>query len=252
MPGGEFIVRQLLVSLHALQKIDADALEFERSATAISARISGAEAELEPLRSELGAANTEVATLRREQQELENHLGDEDQKHRKWKSRLNEIKSPREYQALSRELEQGERLVREGLERSEAISAQIAEKQKLIDAKAATLQQRESDLAVRVRDLRQNHVQLLQQAQAARAGRDEAKAKVPERTLKKYDQLRANRNGVAVALIVDGICSACNLRLRPQHVIEIRRYESLEQCSSCQRFLVPDELVKPADGAQAG
>jgi predicted nucleic acid-binding Zn-ribbon protein len=251
MPGGVFTVRQLLISLHALQKIDADALEYDRAAQVVLSKVAAVEAELEPLRTELGAANTELATLRREQAELESHLGDEDQKHRKWKSRLNEIKSPREYQALSRELEQGERQVRDGLERIEAIGAQIEEKQKAVDARAAQLQAREADVSGQVRELRQSHVNLLQQAQAARAGRDEAKGKIPERVLKKYDQLRANRNGTAVALIVDGTCSGCNVRLRPQHVIEIRRYESLEQCSSCQRLLVPDELVRPRDDAQA-
>ncbi len=238
-------MRELLRALYDLQKIDSDALEFERSAAGVLKKIEELEFDLEKIRAELGASNSEVSGLRREQQDLEGHLSEEGQKHRKWKQRLNEIRSPREYQALSRELEQGERQVRDGEEKVLALLQQIEDKQKQVDEKTAVLKEREAEVGGKVRELRQGHVKLLHDAQLARSGRDAVKAKVPDKVLKRYDQLRGHRNGMAVALIVDGACMGCNVRLRPQHLIEILRLESMEQCSLCQRILVPDVLVKP-------
>lgn len=237
-------MRELLKALYELQKIDSDALEIERSAENTLRKVRELDVGLEVYRVELGQLNAEVDGLTREHQEIESHAKEESDKHRKWKSRLNEIRSPREYQALSRELEQGERQVRDADEKLLALMVQIEEKSKVIADKKDDLASKESEVSAKVRELREAHAKLLADAEAIRTGREVVKKKIPERVLKKYDQLRAHKNGLAVALIVDGACIGCNVRLRPQHYIEILRFESMEQCPMCQRLLVPDVLVK--------
>jgi hypothetical protein len=69
-------------------------------------------------------------------------------------------------------------------------------------------------------------------------------ADIPAPLLTRYEQLRSNRRGVAVAAMVGETCSACFVRLRPHVVQQIRRNDEIVQCESCQRILYFDP---PAD-----
>jgi hypothetical protein len=55
--------------------------------------------------------------------------------------------------------------------------------------------------------------------------------------LARYEQLRKQRRGVAVAAMTGETCSACFVRLRPHIVQQIRRNDGIVQCESCQRIL---------------
>ena len=108
-------MREEFKALHELQQLDSQVLEIEQSAAQIPKKIGAIEEEVDVLRSRVGLANTELQSLKKEVGDLEGTVGEESAKHQHWKRRLNDIKNSREYQALSREIEQGERHVR-GLE----------------------------------------------------------------------------------------------------------------------------------------
>lgn len=240
-------MRDTLKALFELQKIDTSALELERGADAIPRKITELEGSLESQRQELGVLNSEVDALKVEQQEIEARNAEESQKHRKWKSRLNEIKSPREYQALSRELELGERQIRESDERLIELMQEVENRQQVIDARAEALRGEERKVQDKVRELRQAQQKLEQDAEERRVGRDEVSAKLNKRILQRYETLRKKKGGIAVSLLREGTCTGCNMRMRPQHVVEILRFNTLEQCPNCQRILVHEALLHSDD-----
>ncbi len=237
-------MRDTLTALYNLQKIDSDVLEQQRSAEAIPNKITELEGTLEADRAELGELNSEVDTLKAEQQEVEARNAEESHKHRKWKSRLNDIKSPREYQALSRELELGERQVREGDERLMELMQEIEDKEKHIAAKAELLKGEEQKISVKVRELRSAQAKLEKEAQARSAGREELVKKLNPRMLKRYDQIRKKKQGLAVVMLKDSTCLGCNMRARPQQVVEILRFDRIDDCPNCRRILVHEDLIK--------
>jgi uncharacterized protein len=237
-------VRDILLALVQLQKVDSGALEFERGAQAIPKKIAELEQEPEGLRSELGLIHAEAETLRQEQQTLDGHVSEEGAKIQKWKRRLNDIKGPREYQALSREIELGERQTKEHEERIMEIMGELEAKQKVIAGKEALLREKEADVGSRIAELRSAQAKLNADAQKAKTGREALVAKIPENVMKKYEQVRARRNGIAVAVTEKGNCSGCNVSLRAQLVVELLKYNGLETCSSCNRILVHEDLVK--------
>jgi predicted nucleic acid-binding Zn-ribbon protein len=245
-------VREILLRLHELQAIDSRVLEIERSAGVLPEKIRELEGELETMRSELGVLNAEVDTKRGEQREIEGQISEESGKHKKWKRRLNEIKTPREYQALSREVELGERQVRDFEESVLTIMSELEAKQKVIDEKEARLKEREAEVATKVRELRIRQAELSRDAAKIAAGRVEIIKALPENVVKKYEQIRERRNGIGVALVVDGACSGCNVQQRPQQLVELRKYTGLSTCSTCQRILIPEELVKNEKKEAAG
>jgi predicted nucleic acid-binding Zn-ribbon protein len=52
-----------------------------------------------------------------------------------------------------------------------------------------------------------------------------------------YERIRKGRAGVAIAEVVQGRCSKCNMQLRPQFLQELKRQDTVMVCESCKRML---------------
>jgi predicted nucleic acid-binding Zn-ribbon protein len=243
-------VRDTLLALYQLQQIDTKAFEIERSAQALPKKIQELEAELDVERVQLGVLRNELESKKTEQLTMDVTIKDEGAKAQKWKRRLNEIKTPREYQALSREVEGTERQIRDLEERGVGILQEIETKTAALGDREAVFRQKESEMLAKVRELRDRVALLNKEALEAKAGRPLAAAKLPQKTLALYDKVREKRQGLAVAVVKEGKCLGCNVALRPQLYVTVRKLESLEQCPSCSRLLVLDAVVFGAEGGE--
>ncbi|MEP6945098.1 MAG: C4-type zinc ribbon domain-containing protein, partial [Acidobacteriota bacterium] len=68
--------------------------------------------------------------------------------------------------------------------------------------------------------------------------RGEAFSTVPARLASIYDRLaQRSRDGIAVAEVVNGSCSACFISLRPQILLEVRQANTIITCESCTRIM---------------
>ncbi len=237
-------MRDTLLALYELQKIDKASYALTHQAEEIPQKIHELEQSLEGFRSELGVLSTEIEVLRGEQREIEAKNAEEGDKHRKWKSRLNDIKSPREYQALSREVELGERQIRDSEERIIDLMTNIEDKQAIIDTKNKTLRGGEKEVRSKIKALRDRQAELSVEAEAASQGREVLLKKINSRIIKRYDNVRAKRSGTAVVLTDKGACSGCNMAVRPQQLVEMQRFTTIEQCSVCHRIMVHESLLK--------
>lgn len=53
-----------------------------------------------------------------------------------------------------------------------------------------------------------------------------------------YDRLaQRSRDGIAVAEVINGSCSACNMSLRPQMSVEVKKGDQIVTCENCSRIL---------------
>ena len=52
-----------------------------------------------------------------------------------------------------------------------------------------------------------------------------------------YDRIAAVRGGIAIAEGVEGRCTACNVRLRPQIWVQVRNAGQVQQCDACKRIV---------------
>ena len=61
---------------------------------------------------------------------------------------------------------------------------------------------------------------------------------VPKGVQRRYDQIKARREGVAIVeVLTDGCCGGCHVQLRAQQFNILLRMESLEACPRCNRFM---------------
>ena len=78
--------------------------------------------------------------------------------------------------------------------------------------------------------------------------RQTAFATLPARLASIYDRLaQRSRDGVAVAEVVGGACSACYMHLRPQVQLNVKKGDEIVVCENCSRI-----MYMPKRGAEAG
>lgn len=73
---------------------------------------------------------------------------------------------------------------------------------------------------------------------------------LPKQLASVYNRLaQRSRDGIAVAEVVKGACSACFMALRPQMQVNVRKGDEIITCESCSRILyIPSEKTAGQDG----
>lgn len=68
--------------------------------------------------------------------------------------------------------------------------------------------------------------------------RHEVFTTLPAQLAAVYNRLtQRSRDGIAVAEVVNGSCSSCHMKLRPQRHVEVRRGTEIITCENCTRIL---------------
>jgi predicted nucleic acid-binding Zn-ribbon protein len=84
------------------------------------------------------------------------------------------------------------------------------------------------------------------------AKRDGIFKTLPDRLASVYNRLvQRSRDGIAVAEVVNGSCSACFMGLRPQVNLEIKRGDQIITCESCTRILYVPRVAPLSEEATA-
>jgi len=84
------------------------------------------------------------------------------------------------------------------------------------------------------------------------AKRDGIFKTLPDRLASVYNRLvQRSRDGIAVAEVVNGSCSACFMGLRPQVNLEIKRGDQIITCESCTRILYVPRVALLSEEATA-
>jgi len=232
-------LRNNLKSLYELQEIDLriDGLDTEKGQLLNEAQ--ALEAKLAEAREKIAAKREEAQALEAEKEALEANLAAA-----RSEANLKEIKTQKEYQAVSKEISTAKKLIAE-------IEDQILQKINAIEEISGDVAKREADLAELEGNVTsqqgevQQKVQNLESGIAKDAAVREATVKgLPASVMKRYSKLRDQRRGVAVVEAKEGNCMGCNMHLPPQLYNTLFRCDDVITCPHCQRILVMRQEVQ--------
>ena len=97
-----------------------------------------------------------------------------------------------------------------------------------------------------IQELKQQAESFAQEMAQELKRRQEKGKGIPSEILSRYNMLLGKRRGIAVARVIDGVCQACFMNLRPQLYIELQRQDSFILCPNCSRILFYDNGVPKA------
>jgi predicted nucleic acid-binding Zn-ribbon protein len=224
--------------LEQIQEIDYLIDNLKTARNGLTEEMGGMEQALIDARQELAGLEGRVAQLEQEKETLESSQTVEQENIRRSETNMKELKPNKEYQAVGREIAAARKQAAE-------IEEQMLQKIGLIDGLnaeiascKATLEELEQNTSQR-RDEKQAEIDKVQHPIDADTLRREAITKeLPASLIKRYDALRQQRRGQAVAIARDGYCLGCNMNLPPQLYNSLFRGDELISCPHCQRVFI--------------
>lgn len=236
-----------LERLIALQSLDDATARAKQTIADMPSEVAALDARLVDKEQQLAAARQRLDDCQKARRELEKQLAAVQTRLSRYKEQLMEVKTNKEYQAMQHEIATAEREVRttedrilDRMEEGEEITKDV----KRVEAEVASERATATTERKRLDELRAT---LESQIERAGGERADLVAGISAEAMAIFDTVARLRKGVVVVEARDGHCMVCNVRLRPQRFLEVRRNDSLIQCESCQRILY---YVQPPGGDQ--
>jgi predicted nucleic acid-binding Zn-ribbon protein len=226
-----------LKRLIELQKTDLRIAELTAQLDIFPRKLKEVEARVEQARKTLDTARERITQVHKERKKLELDVDSMREKVAKYKEQMLAVKTNDAYRALQHEIQTAEEEIRKvedrvlvKMEETETLEHEIKEDERLF---------RETETAAKG-----EHAQIEAQRDAAReeltrheAVRQELTAQVDGDLLSRYHRIARLRGGVALAEARNELCTACNVRLRPQVFSEVKTSEQVLTCDNCNRIL---------------
>lgn len=239
-----------LVALAKIADIDAEALRADTELRDIPQRMGSLQSDVKKLGELLAAEKQELLDADKLLSAQEEEINNSSQALARSKAKGARVRNTREADAVERELETIRRLMKDRETERDTLREAIGKRRGSVDKHTREFSELEKFAA----DEQAKADARLAELNAARerilAGRSELVSKVPADVLRRYEMIRAKRQGMGMAAIKDGNCSGCFVALAPQQVIAIQRCEEFAQCPRCLRILYsPEAIAKYTDGA---
>jgi len=233
-------LREQIERLVVLQAIDLRVQEMEREKSEIPQSIASLEEELRKEEDKLLGEKAEVEKLGKERRQKEKDLEEETEKVKKAESKVFEIKTNKEYQAVLKEIESAKKLNRQREEEILEILEKLEQGQKRITAAEKDLEGKRGEMQGRISELKRKEASFEEEMAGEVRQKKEKEKEISPQLLSKYRMLAGKRQGIAVARVAQGTCQACHMNLRPQLYNELQKQDTLILCPNCSRILFWD------------
>lgn len=236
-----------LEQLIALQKAETKIRTLEAEIQAIPQRRADIEKEFEQRAFEIRELETKRDQARHERAALEKEIAETQANAERAEKNLMSARNETQYTAAMHERESARK-------RISTLETQVLEKMEIIDQTEATLKERAPEMEKLRADMEEKlaafEVQIKNQTaelEQTKTEREEIYNSMPKALSTTFNRIASRiRDGIAVAEVKNGACSACFMALRPQMFAEIRRGDEIITCEDCNRIL----YYVPADTAQ--
>jgi predicted nucleic acid-binding Zn-ribbon protein len=241
-------VKAELEKLIDLQKTDTNIRRLKKSIETAEERRAGIEQEFEQHAFSIREIQGRRDRLQTERADLEKQIEENKTYLERANRNLKHAQNQKEYETAMRE--------------TDALQKQIAQFETQIVEKMSGVEEVEKELEGRAEEIntldakRDEALSTFDtQIEADRkeldgelARRNEVFVTLPAQLASVYNRLaQRSRDGIAVAEVVNGSCSACFMSLRPQMQVEVKRGDQIITCESCTRILyVPTAESKAA------
>lgn len=231
-------MKNRLEMLEQLQELDTRIDLLKSNQAVLHGEINAMDEALEAVRAEIAVLDERIAQQEQEKGGLDAALTAEQENIRRSEANMKEIKTNKEFQAVGREIAAARKQAAELEEQILQKLGLIEELKGALGTKSASLDELEQNTASR-RDEKQAEISAVQQdIDSDMEQRAAITGQLPASLIKRYDSLREQRRGQAVAIARDGYCLGCNMNLPPQLYNSLFRGDDLVSCPHCQRVLI--------------
>lgn len=202
-------------------------------------------------RLEIEALEAGAEALAHDRRAAEAAIGDALEKLKKYQQQINRVSTQREYGALLQEIDTAKAQIAASEEQALSLIERFDQTQRELAEKRESFREIEERYAVELERWEGEKPAVARQVDELSERTAILKDRLPRGLVAQYERIRERHPGGALAPIRllerpgrgprEWHCGACNYRVRPQVVVEIRNDGSLVQCDSCKRILYLEE-----------
>lgn len=236
-------------ALAELQKKDTAMDALAAAVAAVPGRLAALEAAFGEKRRSMSAAREALSALQLKKKDAELKLAEAEEGIRKHQRELNMVKDNDAFKALLAEIER-DRRIKDEMETAELVLFEEIDRASAADREAqAAVKKAEEAKNAAAAALEASGRELAARLEAARAERAAAAAAIEAALLERYEAIRANRGGVAVAPVHEDpatgklSCGGCHMSLTPQKAVDVKKQDSFTLCSECRRLMYLERTI---------
>lgn len=228
--------------LYELQKIDDQLDELEELRGDLPKTVEDLETEIDEIKNTISEKELQrkESMGKRKKNESQIEIATESQK--KFKAQLYKVRNNKEYDALTKEIDHTEELVKkheaennELADLSKTLADEIDEIKPKLDELSDEIKKKKDDLKVIIKANEKEEAKLNKQ-------RKKLESQIKKGDLSAYMRIRKAKKGKAVATIRRSACSGCHNIVPSQRQLELRQNNRLFYCEYCGRILVSAEI----------
>ncbi len=234
-------MQHILIHLIKLQELDTQLRQLESLKGDLPNQVSRLSDKLTGSESGLREDGEKLKNYQRERSMIEMEIKALEGKQTKYQTQLFNVKTNREYDAVTQEIEnvkveigKKESRLLELMDVEEETKNTIKTAQEEIIKLRKQLDEKSMELKKRLANTEKDEATLRDQ-------REKLLPKLEKRIVATYDRIRKAKNGFAVVPVIRNACGGCFKTLPPQRIFEIRQMNCLFLCEVCGRILVWDE-----------
>lgn len=231
-------MQKTLYALIDLQEVDNRLDELLEDRGDLPSIVNELEEKLQKNKEDHNNFEEEIKSAKLRVKELELLIGEAKEKLKKYNDQLYQVKTNKEYDAITTEIETVQESQKEFDNELKSVNKQIEEKM-------AAQTELEGQIAAIEKDLAENRVELdasLEETAEEEEGLNKNRKKIiknlSQNVLHTYEKIRKAREGKGIAILRNGNCGGCFSYIPPQKIVEIRKMKKIFECEACGRILI--------------
>ncbi len=240
----ELSVEDKLKYLYALQQVDSQLQEVQDLKGDLPSIVAGLQEKVGGLKAKAKELSDAMKQAKIDRDAADVGILDSAEKVEKYKSQQLQVKSNKQYDALTREIEAAEARSKKLEKDMELFEGKMQLLKSDIEAANAQLEEAGAELSEKQKELREVNKEHEKEELKLQHEREKILVRVDDSEMERYERIRRAKGGQAVVAVKRGACGGCYNRVPPQRILEIRQNSRIYQCEHCGRILVSDNIVE--------
>lgn len=231
------ITREQLETLIQYQKVDVESQQIRTNLEELPKQFDALDGQLLASKTDVEKRAETLAELQKAYRQYEEDIKTNQDLIRKSNEKLPSVKTNKEYHALLKEVETLKK-------KNSAIEDQAINDLNQIEDEEKNVILKQDELTVLQEEIEQEKMEVMAGSQEQRdrlAGLEEElqviAAAIPERLMKRFNQVRQQTPGLALVAAQNAVCQGCYLNIPPQLYNNLQRGGTLQFCPFCHRMI---------------
>lgn len=234
--------------LYALQTIDLKLDELEELKGDLPNIVNQLTERVESLKAKSKELENSFKTNKIKSDEADTEIIDLTEKMEKYKKQQYQVKNNKQYDALTREVENAEKLIEQLTKDVDVFDGNAQNAKEETQRVKDELKELVDELEDRQKELDEVTAENEEEELKFKHEREKLIVRISKEERLLYERIRKAKNGIAVVAVKRNACSGCYNSVPPQKMVELRQNEKLFTCEHCGRILISDKIVELGSG----